>query len=304
MTRDRSAYLHMRTMMETPILDERKWAKAQTLDTDSLFIDLEDTIPEALKETARERAARIFAEGDPDGPLLLGRPNKLDTPWGHDDVVMMAQAGVRTVAYPKLESVEELHQLVDLFHENGADPDIFATVESAAGVRAVEEVVQVPQVCGVMFGPGDLAVDVGIPLGLGEVVHRDTFMYARERVVMAAAEQRIARFSIAFTPDIRDLDAVRVEATYLRQVGFTGLITFYPPHLGVIHEVFTPSVEALAEAREVVERYEKAVADGQAAILHEGRTILIHDYERCQRLIERADRVGRPVLGEREKEQQ
>jgi citrate lyase beta subunit len=278
--------------MESPILDDRKWAKARNLECDMLLVDLEDTVPEQRKAEGRERAISVLGDRDSYRQLLVARPNKLSTAYGRDDIVALASVGVEAVVYPKLDNLDELDEVVDLFRSNGSDPDIFASIETVGGVRSVFDFAAREEVCAILFGPGDLSVDVGIPLGVGEVLQRDVFLYGRSRVVLAAAQQKIARITVAFTSDIRDLEAVRDEAVYFRQVGFTGLFAFYPPHLPVISDVFTPSRQEIESALQTMRHFNQARAAGRPAALENGATILIHDYERCLATLDRARQYG------------
>ena len=291
-TRDRSKFLSVRTILETPILDDRKWAKARDLECDILFVDLEDSVPEDRKEEGRNRAAAILRERSSYARPLLARVNNLSTPHGEADIAALASAGVEAVAYPKLDSVAELEQVAALFRAQGCDPDIFATIESMDGLRAVFDIAGHQQVCGIMFGPNDLVVDMGLPLGIEELVERDTLAYARSRIVLAAAQQKIACITMAVTSDLRDLEALRDEAGYLRRIGFSGLLTFYPPHLPVISALYTPSSEDVKRASETIALYETAKAEGRPAAQHHGRAILIHDYDRAKAVIERARGYG------------
>ena len=40
-------YLAIRSILETPILDDHKWAKLPSLPADMVFVDLEDSVPTA-----------------------------------------------------------------------------------------------------------------------------------------------------------------------------------------------------------------------------------------------------------------
>ncbi|MET0149445.1 MAG: aldolase/citrate lyase family protein, partial [Acidimicrobiales bacterium] len=93
MTGDR--YLGVRSLLETPIMDDHKWAKLPGIPTDAVLVDLEDSVPPPLKEQARERVVgalkdRSFFEGR----VLVARCNHLSTPWGRDDLQVLGEAGV------------------------------------------------------------------------------------------------------------------------------------------------------------------------------------------------------------------
>jgi citrate lyase subunit beta/citryl-CoA lyase len=71
-------------------------------------------------------------------------------------------------------------------------------------------------------------------------------------------------------------------------MGFTGMTTFYPSHIAVIHDVFTPAIAEVAHAKKVVDAYERVLADGRAALQVDGQVVLVHDYEKAKTILEEA----------------
>jgi citrate lyase beta subunit len=283
----KSAYRQVRSVFEAPILDERKWAKVPDIPADLMFLDLEDSVAPARKEEARDKAVHYVK--DPSyfaGRPTLARPNHLSTPWGREDVIAFAEAGVQCMAYPKIRSIDELHEVVELLAAYGADPDIYAIVETAGAMQDVRALAEHPQVVSLMFGPGDLSVDIGLPLLEPDGRLNRVFDPMKTSVVLAATAAGIGVTDIVFAPDFRDLAEVRRRAQVSRSLGFTALATFYPPHVDIIHEVFAPTVAEIEYAREIVESYEAVLAAGKpAALTAAGETILVHDYEKAQSVL-------------------
>ena len=182
------AYLGIRSIIETPLLDERKWGKIPGIPADAIFIDLEDSLPPARKEEGRARAVQVL--GDPGyfgGRVTISRPNALDTPWGRDDIQALAEAGVTCVALPKLRSADELLEAQELFRAAGADPDIFAIVETAQAVLEVRSIAAAEKVVAIMFGAGDLSVDSSIPLLGPDTELNPAMITAKVQAVLAGS---------------------------------------------------------------------------------------------------------------------
>jgi citrate lyase beta subunit len=55
-------YLGIRSIMETHLLDDRKWAKIPDIPADAIFIDLEDSLPPPRKDEGRARAVKVLAQ--------------------------------------------------------------------------------------------------------------------------------------------------------------------------------------------------------------------------------------------------
>lgn len=276
-------YRALRSVFETPILDDYKWAKIPGIPADMFFLDLEDSVAPAGKEQARDRAVQYLR--DPSffsGRLTLARPNHLSTPWGREDVIAFAEAGVTCMAYPKIGSIDELLEVLEILEQHGATPDVFAIIETAGSMVDLREISRHPQVVSLMFGPGDLSVDIGCPLLEPDGALNRVFEPMMSSVVLAATAARIGSVDIVYAPDYRDLDEVRRRAEAIHRQGFTTLSTFYPPHVPIIHEVLTPTEDEVAAAREIVDLYESVLAEGKpAALSASGETILVHDYDKA-----------------------
>lgn len=285
----KSAHRSVRTVFEAPILDERKWAKIPDIDADVFFLDLEDSVPPARKDEARDVALTHLK--DPSyftGRRALARPNHLTTPWGRDDVIAFAEAGVELLAYPKLSSYEELVELLEILESHGATPDVYAIIETPGSLVDIARIAAHPQVVSLMFGPGDLSVEMELPLFDPDGELNRVFAPLKAQAVVAAHAALIGVTDIVYAPDYRDFDEVRRRAEESRRRGFTAMACFYPPHVPILNEVFTPSEQEAANARELVETYEAVLAEGRpAALTEDGKPILVHDYEKAKALLAR-----------------
>lgn len=285
-----SALRQVRSIIETPILDEHKWAKLPGIAADAVMIDLEDSAPHDRKDEARTRAVRELASPEHfAGRLVMARSNHLHTPWGHDDLVALAEIDVGYVVYPKVASADDLVAAQNVLRDHGCDPILLASIESADGVVNLKEIGEVDKVGALCVGPADFCVDTGMSLYEPDGSYNPAVIAVFAQTAIVAARRGAAVIGPSFGPDLRDLADIRKRADAYQRLGFTGLITFYPPHVDVINDAFTPSAEDVAAARKRVARYEAAMAEGRAAVLGEdGETILVFDYENAKLLLRRA----------------
>jgi citrate lyase beta subunit len=277
----RCVWRQVRCLFEAPILDDYKWAKLPSIDADAFLLDLEDSVPLDQKPEARDRMLRAMSE-----PQILGaartvvRINHLSSPWGRDDLLAAAQAGIDVVMYPKTDTAEDVEEVAQALFDAGSSARVLVTIETARGVIEVDRIMAMPQVVAAAFGPGDLQVDAGLPLyGPGEKAN-DALLYPKVRCALAGAAFGAAVFGIAYTPNIKDLAEVRRRIETEKRCGFTGVVCFYPPHVELINEIFTPSEAELARASDIIERYEAGVRAGHAAVQSpSGEAILVHQYK-------------------------
>jgi citrate lyase beta subunit len=282
-------YLAIRSILETPILDSYKWAKIPSLPADMVFVDLEDSVPVSGKDEARRRAHECLQDRDFFGDkLILARPNHLSTPWGRDDVKALVDAGAPCMAYPKISSVHDLLEFVDVLDGLGASPDIFAIIETAGSVMELKEIAAHPNVVALMSGPADLSVDAGMAMYGPDGEFNPAFLVTKTLTVLAGAANGLATTDFAITPDLRDLAQVRARVEESRRLGFTAMSTFYPPHVEIINEVFSATEQERQNAERIIALYEEGLDRGDPAVLSDdGEVLLVHDYEKAQRLLRR-----------------
>lgn len=290
MSQPDNPWASVRCLFESPILDERKWAKIPSIPADAFILDLEDAVPRMGKEEARAKVVKYLGRpGYFAGALTVPRPNPLDTPWGRDDVIALADAGAATVMLAKVDGRDDMNRVLELWATRGAVPTVVASIESARGVLNAVDILAHEAVVAATFGPGDLHVDIGMALYEPDGSMNPGLLYPKVHAVLAGAASGVPVLSIAFMPDIRDLAEVRARVSAEQRLGFSGCCAFYPPHVGVINEAFSPSATEIAEAREVVGLYEQAVADGRPAVQRaNGEAVLAHQYKDALRTLARS----------------
>jgi citrate lyase beta subunit len=278
---EENPFLAVRSVIETPILDAHKWAKLPSIPADAVLCDMEDAVPRTRKIEGREAVIRALGDtGQFGGRMVWARPNALVTEWGHDDVVALGRAGVAYMMLPKVRGPGQVLEYQRLVNEHGADPLFIVCVELPEAVAQIEQIAELSCVGAFAFGEGDLTAALGVPIYEPDGSLNPLLQDARSRTTFAAAAHGVARFEAGFLDKIRDLDAFRVRAEEFLRTGATGMIAIYPPHVDVINDVFTPTVDEIEQAREVITAFDAAVTAGDPAVqLANGKALLIHDYE-------------------------
>jgi citrate lyase beta subunit len=271
---------------------EKKWSKLPDIDADVFMLDMEDSTPPDLKVEARGRIRDLIKN-----PSYLGgrefivRPNNLSTPWGRQDLEAIAECKAPFVIYPKVRSVEELQDVTSILSSGGASPEIVLIVETPQAVLRLDAIASCPNVTGLLVGPGDLSMETGISLFDGDDEFTDGFIYTRSKVLMAAKAYDLQPIDAILTPDLKDLAAVRRALERSRRMGFTGTMTFYPPHVPLINEVMSPSSADISWAQRVVETYARGRDEGLAAISLDGKFVTVHQYTAAQTTLRTADTI-------------
>jgi citrate lyase subunit beta / citryl-CoA lyase len=223
-------------------------AKAQRLGADALLIDLEDAIVPEAKPAARQRLAQLLRDVRLAGPsTVCVRINAIDE-GAYEDLAVLARCRVDAVVLPKAARPAELAQARAAVDERlGQDTGLVPQIESAAGVLALAELVQVAGVDAIAFGGEDFCVDLGVARS------EDSLELLAPRALLAlhACAAGLPAIDTVWTAISDEAGLVR-EARTARQLGFSGKLLIHPAQIEPVRRVFTPSEQELAWARAVL----------------------------------------------------
>lgn len=260
----------IRSYLYAPASSERILSKVLDAGSDCVILDLEDTVADADKERARESAIAFIDEhATPSLQQLHVRVNRGRFGFDSDDVHAVARPGLAAIRVPRVEDPRDLRVLDDVLStvEQAAGMKtgsigVYITIESARGLHHIDGLAAAPRVVRLCFGAADFLGDIG---GRGGHEYRST-LYARSQMVIASRVAGIQAPVDSVHTNLDDLEGLRAGAEVARDLGFFGKTVIHPKQLDAVHEVFTPSVEEINKAKEIVRRFEEAQARGDAAL--------------------------------------
>ena len=254
---------------------------------DAVMLDLETTIVEAEKETARRAAAELL--GRPAGPDIFVRLNEIDGPHVLDDLLAVTLPGLRGVVLPQAEDERQiavldwiLSRLEAKRGHPGPPIEILPLIESARGVENAGSLLGAsPRVRQATFGVADYGLDTRIAVSPDE----SELAYVRGRLVHAArASGRESPIDTVFL-DVGDDTGFDAAAQRGRRMGFFGKLCIHPRQAALANRAFAPSDDEVAQARRIVEAFEKALADNVAAIRVDGRLVDLPIVRSAERIL-------------------
>jgi citrate lyase beta subunit len=162
-------------------------------------------------------------------------------------------------------------------------------VETARGVLNLKEIAEADRrLEAIIFGGEDYAASIGAT----RTREATELLYARQAVVAACAANDLQAIDIVYI-DFKDLDGLRREAEQGAAFGFSGKQVIHPNQVPVVQEAFTPSAEAIAYARRVVETFEASQREGKGAYALDGKMIDMPLLKNAQKVLERARAAGK-----------
>ncbi|MDP9867671.1 MULTISPECIES: HpcH/HpaI aldolase/citrate lyase family protein [Streptosporangium] len=243
-----------RSLMVTSALRMDRFVKGQTAGADINLIDLEDAVPQADKERARNEFLRL-ERAEVTGTLGL-RINSLQTRDGLEDLIAVLDSPTEPdiIVVPKVESPHQIEHVDGVLGRAGRRSRLWALVETPKGVSDAMSIATCSdRLVALTFGLADYAAEMGASM------EWEAMLFARSQVVTAARGAGIDAVD-APTFDLDDLGLLRAESRRSADMGFSGKIAIHPRQLPVINEIYSPTAQAVEWAQEVVSTFERESA--------------------------------------------
>ncbi len=257
----------VRSLLFAPAVRPDLVAKLPSTGADAVVIDCEDATPVAAKARARIDAAAMAAEIGAVVPTLI-RVNAVDTPWFLDDIAALPSR-IAGVVLPKVETMAGVDAAARALEEQGmAHTPVIAGIETALGVADARSLLANPMFAAAYFGAEDFIADMG-----GTRTSSNSEVgFARASVAISG---RVGGIPVIdqIVADFRDDVRCRRECQEARAMGYVGKLCIHPAQVAIANSSFSPSVEEIEQARRILTAYERAAAEGIAAIDFEGRMV-------------------------------
>ncbi|MFK7800715.1 MAG: CoA ester lyase [Anaerolineae bacterium] len=256
----------LRSILFTPGDSGRKLQKAARSGADAVVIDLEDAVAPSALADAHQLTLNALQTID------FGRSQRLVRVNGHSQEALLADIQAILpgkpdgVVVPKVETAETLTFVAENLPEEVA---IFALVETALGFMHLPHILSAgPKLAGLILGGEDLIASIGAKPTPG----RSELAYARSALVMAAAAYQLQAIDTVFTA-WRDVDGLTEDAQTAADLGFTGKLAIHPAQLPAIHKAFSPTVEEIEWANDVLLEGQRLKEQGIGVFSFGGRMI-------------------------------
>jgi citrate lyase subunit beta/citryl-CoA lyase len=258
--------------------------KAPDAGADVVVFDLEDAVVPGRKDEAREAVATVVDETDADCEVCV-RVNPLGS-GGRADLDALA-AAPDSVMLPKVDGAGDVRALADALVEHGLDRPVLALLETPGGVLDAPAVAGVEATDAVLLGAEDLSAAAGF----SRTADGTEILYARERVVLAAARAGVDAIDTLYT-DFEDTEGLAEDARFARELGFDGKMAIHPAQVSVVNDAFTPDPERVDWAERVLAARDEAEREGRGVFAVDGEMIDAPLVAQAETILERARAAG------------
>jgi malyl-CoA/(S)-citramalyl-CoA lyase len=281
---------------------------------DVINLDLEDSVAPSDKDSARANVIEALNTVDWGNKYMSVRINGLDTPYWYRDVVdLLEQAGDRLdqIMIPKVGCAADVYAVDALVTaieraKGRSKPISFEVIiESAAGIAHVEEIAAAsPRMQAMSLGAADFAASMGMQttgiggtqenyymLRDGEKHWSDPWHWAQAAIVAACRTHGVLPVDGPFG-DFSDDEGYIAQAKRSATLGMVGKWAIHPKQISLANEVFTPSDEAVLEAREILAAMEQAKANGEGATVYKGRLVDIASIKQAEVIVAQSELIA------------
>jgi len=272
-----------RSALYVPASNPRAVDKARGLDCDIVILDLEDAVAPQSKVDARLAAAQAVRAGGFGGREVMVRCNGLDTPWGAEDLALVASAAPDAVLIPKVRSPADIAAYDAALADAPPFLAIWAMIETPPVVFALESVAACRQggrLAGFCLGLNDLALATGARQTPG----RPAFQAVLTLTVTAGRAHGLALLDGVFT-DLDDPVGLADECAQGAVFGFDGKSLIHPAQIAICNQAFSPDPERLAHAKAVVEAFDDPANAGVGALRVGGQMVERLHLTQARRLV-------------------
>jgi citrate lyase subunit beta/citryl-CoA lyase len=207
---------------------------------------------------------------------LWVRINPIQGPHALADLTAVMPSGPAGIMFPKPRGradAERLDHYLTAFEAAagiaiGATQVMLLVTEMPESMLAIGSYAGVPRVVAMSWGAEDLATALGASDNRGDYGGYDfTYELARSLCLVGAAAAGVAAVE-TIHGDFRDEAGLRERAARVRRAGYRGMLAIHPAQVDVINDAFSPSVEELAAAQEIVDLF--TAHPGAGTIGHKG----------------------------------
>ncbi|MCR5161924.1 MAG: CoA ester lyase [Lachnospiraceae bacterium] len=283
-----------RTMLFLPGNNAGMLGNGDVLGSDSIILDLEDAVSPDEKDSARILVRNALKYLHYKGCEIIIRINDLETPYWEKDLEAVMPFRPDVIMPTKVSGAPYIHKLAAKMTELESEcgiPDgstkIIPLLETTLGIENAFAIGTADRRMAALYlGAEDYTAD----LRAKRTKEGTEIFYARTRLVNAARASGIDAYDTPWT-DVDDMEGLRKDTMFAKSLGYTGKAVINPRHISIVNEVFSPSAEDIAYAKDVFAAIEEGKRLGKGAVSLRGKMIDKPIVERARQVLENAKEI-------------
>jgi len=263
-----------RSLIFVPGNNSRFLEKAKKLDADIVCFDLEDSVPDKEKKSARILIKTALKSRSDYNSSIFVRVNSPESGKIPEDLKEVIQKGIDGIVIPKVNNINELKKIEKILQpleksQKLKPIKIIPSIESAEGVVNTYQITSYSKrIPAVVFGVFDLLNDLGIEYKKDS----EGAKYSRAKIPIDAKAAGVASID-AIWQDLKDVKGLEKDCKIGKELGFTGKSLIHPDQISIVHKIFYPTKSEILWAEKVCKTYLDSIRKGKGATTVEGKMI-------------------------------
>ena len=267
-----------RSLMFVPAHNDRLMSSAARSNADILLLDIEDSVqPYSNKQIARDNIKKALQVGLFDKRVLYPRINDRESGELLKDIYQLTIPGISGFMYPKAMRGEDIYFIGKLLetveYEKGFPIGTFKLIpliETASAVMNIQEICKscLNRIVAVAFGCEDYITDLQ---GQHDIEGQSIFT---ARAFISIGARACGVFPID-TVHIKVHDLADLEKNLIlsKKLGYEGMLVLNPKELPLVHQYYSPNIEDISWAKEMISLSEEAVKAGKGVAIKDNKFI-------------------------------
>ena len=276
-----------RSLIFVPGNNPRFLEKAKKIQADVICFDLEDSVPDDEKISARKLIKTALKSRPEYSSSIFVRTNSPLSGKIPADLKEIVQKGIDGIVIPKVNNIGELKKIQKIL--SGLEKSkklkpiqIIPSIESAEGVVNSYSIASFgKRVTAIVFGIFDLLNDLGVEYAKDSPGGK----YSRYKIPVDAAAAGISAID-GIWQDLNDLKGLQKDCNFGKSLGYSGKSVIHPDQISMIHKSFYPNKTEISWAEKVCKVYLKSTKKGKGATTVDGKMIDEVHYKQAQALLD------------------
>ncbi|MGB0855666.1 MAG: HpcH/HpaI aldolase/citrate lyase family protein [Nitrosopumilus sp.] len=276
-----------RSLIFVPGNNPRFLEKAKKLQADIVCFDLEDSVPDDEKITARKLIKAVLKSRKLYESSIFVRTNSPMSGKIPSDLKAVIQKGIDGIVIPKVNNVNDMRKIEKIISQlektRKLKPiQIIPSIESAEGVVNTYHITSFgKRVSAVVFGVFDLLNDMKVEYSK----ESEGAKYSRAKIPVDAQAAGVAAID-AIWQDLKDSKGLEKDCKIGKSLGYSGKSIIHPDQISIVHKLFYPNKSEILWAKKVCKVYLKSTKKGTGATTVDGKMIDEVHYKQAKALLE------------------
>lgn len=277
----------IRSLIFVPGNNSRFLEKAKQIDADIVCFDLEDSVPDKDKASARKLIKAALKSRSSYASSVFVRTNSPSSGKIPNDLEAVIQKGIDGVVIPKVDSATDIRRIIKnlsaLEKKRRLRPvSIIPSIESAMGVVNTYNIASSSKrVSAVVFGVFDLLNDMGIEYSK----NLEGAKFSRAKIPVEASAAGVASID-AIWQDLKDRKGLEKDCETGKSLGYSGKSIIHPDQILTAHKIFYPTKTEIRWAEKVCKSYLRSARAGKGATTVDGKMVDEVHFKQAKALLE------------------